>query len=94
MAEFKRRGQQPPCEDCDNRCPELLAENYTAWYLYSRVQTQYNYTFGGVVGLDYPAVFATAEILGIEITPSIMAKIQLLEHEHIKEVTEKNGRKS
>nr|DAW54756.1 MAG TPA: protein of unknown function DUF1799 [Bacteriophage sp.] len=32
-----------------------------------------------------------ADILGVEITPSLFAKIRALEHEHLKEAVNKNG---
>lgn len=77
--------------DCENQCPELLPENYEAWYLYTNVQTQYNYTFGGIIGLNYQSMCTVADILGVEISPSLFAKIRALEHEHLKEAVNKNG---
>jgi hypothetical protein len=34
---------------------------------------------GGATGLDYPAAFAVAEVLGIVVSPSLLRRIQALE---------------
>lgn len=36
------------------------------------------------IGLDYPAMYQTADILGIEVTPAVFRKIQALEAFEIK----------
>jgi hypothetical protein len=43
------------------------------------VQTQWRVSFGGLVGLDYPAMFQMAEFLGIEMSPGTLAKVKALE---------------
>jgi len=59
--------------------PELAAEFAELWELWVAVQTQWRVAFGGVVGLDYGAVCATAEMMLIEVTPVVFARLQRLE---------------
>lgn len=47
-------------------------------------QTQWRASFGGLIGLDYPAVFQLAELYGIEMTPGMMSKVQALERATLK----------
>ena len=54
-------------------------EDADAWELWLAIQTQWRVAFGGLVGLDYPAVFQVAAVLGIEIDDLILKKIQGLE---------------
>jgi hypothetical protein len=48
------------------------------------VQTQWRVSFGGLVGLDYPAMFQMADRLGIETPPGMLSKIKALELSTIK----------
>lgn len=41
--------------------------------------TQWRAGSGGVIGLDYPAVFQVAETLGIPLNRGILEKIRLME---------------
>lgn len=47
--------------------------------LLSAVRTQWRTGFGGPVGLDYPAVFATARVLGVDMTPHVLRRLAMLE---------------
>ncbi len=38
---------------------------------------------GVIIGLDYPAVYMVAESLGIDISPAILYKLQMLEHKAV-----------
>jgi len=53
--------------------------NADAWELWGRINTQWRVGAFAIVGLDYPAVFQVAELLGLELTPNLFYKIQLLE---------------
>ena len=43
----------------------------------------------GLLGLDYLAVFKVAEIMGIIVDEDMMAKIQMLEYQVLKEQSDK-----
>lgn len=58
---------------------EIWPENEDAWDLWQAVNTQWRASGFGLVGLDYPAVWQTAEILEIEVTKPLFKKIQALE---------------
>lgn len=49
------------------------------------MQTQVRTSFGGVVGLDYTAVLAMAEVYGWEITPYDMDGLQALEYDMLEQ---------
>jgi len=71
---------QPPCDKCDYAQPKLLPGNYEAWELWNAVTTQWRVgSMGILLGLDYTAMFAVADILGIDMTPAILTKIRVLE---------------
>lgn len=38
---------------------------------------------GGPVGLDYPAVFAVASVLGIDMTKDLLFRVGVIEREHL-----------
>jgi hypothetical protein len=63
------------------------------WRLWLKVQTQWRVGMA-LVGLDYPAVLATAQILGIAITQELFEQIQVLEFDVLEEANngEKKGR--
>ncbi len=67
------------CRTCEARCPEIMLENREIWQLWIYVNTQWRVSNGGIVGLDYTAVFAIAEVYGIELTPALCRKIKALE---------------
>jgi hypothetical protein len=58
----------------------LLDENDDAWQLWTRSATQWRVSFSGLVGLDYPAVFAVAATMGLVMDGKLLDKMQLLEH--------------
>ena len=41
-----------------------------------------------VVGLDYPAVFAVAEVYGMKMTPELLEGLQVLELDYLQERAE------
>lgn len=51
------------------------------------------YSFGGVAGLDYPAVFQTVAIYGYEITPYDLSGLQSMESDLLKDQSEVEPKK-
>lgn len=64
----------------------MLEENVETYQLWRYCNTQLLTSFGGVIGIDYNAVFKVAEVLCIEVTPAVLAKIRALEDVMVKEV--------
>ena len=66
--------------------------NYSAYRLWQRCQTQWQWS-GGMVsiitGLNYSAVFALAKKLDIYISPGMLLKIQALEAYTIEKIRKK-----
>lgn len=56
-----------------------MPENLEAWQLWLAANTQWRIGFGRTIGLDYTAVFAVAEVYGLEMTPALFRKIKALE---------------
>lgn len=54
------------------------------------VQTQWRVAWG-LVGLDYPAVMAVAQVHGIPMTPEIFAGLQVLEYDALEEQHDSRG---
>lgn len=75
----EQAGKQRDCTSCEGRCPDIMPENLEAWQLWLVVNTQWRTGFGGAAGLDYVAVFAVAEVYGLEVTPALFRKIKALE---------------
>lgn len=67
-----------------------MPENFEAWTLWLAVQTQWRVSFGGLLGLDYPAMFQMAEFMGIEMSPGALAKIKALELSTLKRSHKEN----
>lgn len=81
-------GEDPPCAGCDyGDCPELMEANAEAWELWLSVNTQWRAGGLGIVGLDYPAVWAMAERLEIEVGNCVMGKIRALERMVLQEAS-------
>jgi len=59
------------------------------WSIWCTVQTQLRTSFGGVVGLDYTAVFETCKIYEWEITPWDLEGLQALEYDVLQSQAEK-----
>lgn len=81
------------CLNCSDKAPELLQENQESWYLWSKLQTQWNVGYAGLIGLNYQSIELLAEIEAIDLTPSIMNKIRTLELETLKNEREKSKNK-
>ena len=60
-----------------------------AWELYCRTCTQWRAGDGGLVGLDYGAVLATAAVYGITVTPELFDGLRVLEADVLAEQREK-----
>jgi len=68
------------CETCEYAFPALHPNNIEAWALWSLIGTQWRDGYSGIIGLDYPAVFKVAEVMGFEMEPATFLKIRTLEH--------------
>ena len=68
-----------PCVDCEWRRPELDPANHDALELWLELQTQWRVGFSGPTGLDYPAVYAEAQRLDIDLSNCVIRKIKALE---------------
>lgn len=56
-----------------------MPENEEAWELWVAVHTQWRAGPAGVIGLDYPAVYQEAALMGIDLSPGLRSKIKALE---------------
>ena len=65
----------------------LLAANEPVWRLWLLVQTQWRVGWL-LVGLDYPAASAVAELHGMAITPELFRGLQALEYDTLEEQRE------
>lgn len=63
---------------------EVEPDNWQAVCVFSRLQTQWRYSFAGIVGLDYTAVEALFRILEIEDKIELFAEIQTMEMAFLK----------
>ncbi len=87
---YAQKGEKTPCDDCPNKAPELMPENAEAWYLWQSICTQWVVSMAGLVGLNYQSIYLVADTLMIDVTPSVLAKIQALERKCI-EKNKKGG---
>lgn len=62
------------------------------WRIWSLCRTQMRYSFGGVAGLDYPAVIQTARLYGIRIDSYDMDGLRTLEADMLAEQAEERER--
>lgn len=76
------------CDSCSFRPPDLIPENEEAWELWQSAATQWRVSAFSLIGLDYNAVYQVAETFGIQITPSIIKKLQFLEHKTLEKSRE------
>ncbi len=58
---------------------EILPDNWPAFEMFLRVQTQWRTTFGGRTGLDYNALFVMLEIYAVEDRQTMIEQIQVIE---------------
>ena len=65
-----------------------MPENEPAMQLWAKVHTQWRVGMS-LVGLDYPAVLATAAVFGITVTPALFRDVQMLEADTLQEYAEK-----
>lgn len=94
------------CKDAEgiecNQCPHIgkcrhAVEDFQdpdldyVWNLWVLIRTQMRYSFGGVAGLDYPAVLKTAEALEYEVTHYDFTGLQVLEMDFLCEQAEKSS---
>lgn len=66
-------------------------ENEDVWELWQNVATQIRTGSGGVIGYDYPAIFQTADKLGIIVDAIVLRKIRVLEGSFLAAVYDKSG---
>jgi len=67
-----------------------MDENAEAWGLWCSVNTQWRGGGMGIIGLDYPAVYAEARRMEIEVSNCVMGKIRVLERFVLGEMAERN----
>jgi len=70
-----------------------MPANRDAWDLWIYSRTQVRSGGMGPIGLDYPAVWQVADILGIPITPALLNKIRILEMEWLKRANAPKAKK-
>ncbi|WP_459900084.1 DUF1799 domain-containing protein [Desulfobaculum senezii] len=70
--------------------PQLHADNAEAYRLWRAACTQWRATGFGVVGLDYPALFAVADIVDVDVTPRVLELVQGLERFELQRASERN----
>ncbi|QTX33209.1 DUF1799 domain-containing protein [Aminithiophilus ramosus] len=87
-----RRGEPPDCSLCPERCPELLPENGEIMELWSYVRGQWRLGGDVVAGLDYGAVLAVADALGIDVGPGVLEGIRTLERIEKEKLVERMAR--
>lgn len=69
---------------------EIEADNWPTVMLFMRLQTQWRHSFGGLTGLDYPAVFATMDRLRVADPEGLVFDgIQVMEAAALKAMAEK-----
>jgi len=76
------------CDSCSFRPPDPIPENADTWELWHSAVTQWRASAFSLIGLDYNAVYLIAETVGIQITPSILKKLQFLEHKALEKSRE------
>ena len=67
------------CENCPRKKPDLLPENVDVMELWKYMTSQWRVSGFGFAGLDYNALYRTAEVMQIQMTEDILVKIQRLE---------------
>lgn len=60
-------------------------------FLWNEAKTQWRVSEYGPVGLDYPAVFAVAKLLNIDLTPAMLAKLRVIEAAVLERKTQGGG---
>ncbi|MDY6980540.1 MAG: DUF1799 domain-containing protein [Pseudomonadota bacterium] len=81
------RNASTDCEGCTR--PELLDEVEPYARLYSYCDTQWRYSTHMPTGMDYTAVKATAETLGIDWNSETLDMIRLMEKESLAVIHDK-----
>lgn len=67
----------------------MLEANEEAWELWCAANTQWRAAGFGVVGLDYTAVLAVADVLGIVVTAPMLQKVAALERFELERVAKR-----
>lgn len=73
------------------RCPDLLPVNRRVFELLCCTSTQWRMGMNGVIGMDYPAVYQTAKIMGIKMDKKMLNKIRAVERSEL-EAIRKDGK--
>ena len=69
----------------------MYRDNWHALQAFLSCSTQWRTIGGRVAGLDYPAVKAGLDMLQIEINPTDMMRIQILERATLRELGRRHG---
>lgn len=69
----------------------LLRENKQAFRLLTKVTGQLRVTMGSVIGFDLAAVYRTAEIMRIPLTPALVDKVSDIENYLVKKANSGKG---
>lgn len=85
---YKQAGKTTDCDECDGRCPDLMPGNRRIFSLLCAIQTQWRVGMGGAIGLDYPAVYQTAAMLGIKINPVMLTRIRAVERQALEAMSD------
>nr|NSL47526.1 DUF1799 domain-containing protein [Dendrosporobacter quercicolus DSM 1736] len=67
------------CHGCKGSCPAICPGNRRVFELWRLVNTQWRVGLGGMIGLDYTAVFRIAAVYRMKITPGLFEKLRQLE---------------
>ena len=71
---------------------EVEPENWETVCLFMAVQTQWRIGFSGPSGLDYTAVKATMDILGVTDQPAVFAGIRIMECAALQEMGRRDAK--
>ena len=94
MDAAKQKKEPLNCRKCEARCPDLNPENVPAWIWWQAVATQWRAGPAGAIGLDYLAAFRVAKIIGVEVHPANLMRLQALERAELNRVRKQQGERS
>jgi hypothetical protein len=94
LCKLNNKPTDSDCEECEYNCPELLEENNETWRLWNVANRQWCVgTVGNMdrimsipLGLDYTAMFTIANAMDIDVCPSMLRKIHMLEKYEIERI--------
>jgi len=74
----KRKGIDPPCDDCN---VPLMPENLESVEVFLTCQNQLLMAPGGVIGMNHMAIYGAMDLYGVKDRLGCMEKVLLLEQE-------------